>query len=308
MLDLATRSALAASLAARRVQKMPGRLFADFTREVPVLLDKDGTELKSDALPLFVLATDGDATDGNRLRMHWNTQRADAGAMHILVNHDVETPNAELGVGLWRDLGSADLPTGGRGLLARADFDMGDEFAARIAAKSRRGYARTVSLGWIPGALTLRGDLDPMDGDYAPPEEDACGQRVEGYVMGSEEDPNEPIEASLTPIPSDFRAAAVGRMATGERTVAALARGERVSGADLGGVLLALRDRPGVRSFVRSAAHDELATNEGRALLRSLLAEELRTPEGRALLRSLLVEPSRSLSLDSLFGAKPCAP
>lgn len=295
MLDLATRSALAASLAARRVQRSIGLLVRAVGDVAPGEAPKP---------PMFVLSTEGPATDSHIVRQFWDLSRVEGAGAPILWNH-----NANILLGQWRDAKVEGTPgQAGARLVARPDFDMEDPEGAHRAGQVARGFVRACSVGWAPGALVRRGSLKEDDPLFRPMEDDDCGQPIEGYVMGTEDDPNVLIEASLTPTPADPDAIAIGRIASGERSVAALAQGERVSGIDLGGVLLALRDRPGVRSFVRSAARDELATDDGRALLRSLLAEELRTPESRALLRSLLVEPSRSLSLDSLFGAKPCAP
>ena len=250
-----------------------------------------------------MLSTEGAATDAHIVRQFWDLSRVEGAGAPILWNHD-----ADVLLGQWHSAAVEGTPgQPGARLIARAGFDLEDPLGAHRAGQVKRGFIRACSVGWVPGALVRRGSLKEDDPLFRPMEDDDCGQPIEGYVMGTEDEPNLLVEASLTGTPADPDAVAVERIAGGERSVAALARGERVSGVDLGGALLALRDRPGVRSFVRSAARDELAATEGRALLHSLIAEELRTPAGRALLRSLLVEPDGSLSLDSLFGAKPCA-
>lgn len=279
MIALATRSASALAILAGGVMWTEGRLFADYTREKAVPLDPGtGAELRADALPVFVLSTDGEAEDGNILEQHWDTSRADAGIAHILANHRL-TPGMEFGLGNWRNLRVFDAKDGGKKLLGDADFDMGDAAGAAAAGKVRRGYLRSTSVGWQPGGKMLRGDLPKDHPRYRAPMTDECGTRVEGYVMGTEGDPNRFIEASMTPIPCDPSATAWdGRIAPAVRDLARAARGERVSGLDFGGALLGLRDNPAVRTWARHLMRAELEAPEGRAWLRSLLAESNPSP------------------------------
>lgn len=208
----------------------------------------------------WVLATSGEATDTNIIRPFWDLSRADAGIVPILGNHEVEEH-----AGTWRN-----VRVEGAELLAEDDFDVAEDIGAYWAGKVDRGYIKTCSVGWIPGELTLRGDLDPADPLYREPITDECGERVEGYVMGSEQHPNVLIEASMTPVPADPNAQARhARLDTAGRQVAALARGERVSGVDLAGALLALRDRSGVRNFIREQVRALLL--EEPQLVRDLL-------------------------------------
>lgn len=277
MLSLAIRSALAVSILAREVQWTAGSVLADNTRETPVLLGADGNELRKDALIVFRLSTDGEAEDGNILEQHWDTTRADSGIAPILGNHRLGV-GMEFGLGNWRNLRVVTVGKG-RELLGDADYDMGDPVAAAVEGKVRRGYLRSTSVGWRPGGKQLRGDLPKDHPRYRAPQTDDCGTRVEGYLMGTEGDPNRFIEASMTPIPSDPGATQVdGRLARGALDVESLARGERVSGIDLGGALLALRGRPGVREWARSIVSEEMRTPEGRALLRTILAESSAPP------------------------------
>lgn len=287
MLDLAIRSALALAIMAREVQYTSGALLTDAKRDgAAALLGADGNELKPEAMPVFRLSTDGEAEDGNILEQFWDLTRAEQGIAPILMNHRVIGNDAPFGLGVWR---SANVVTVGKGreLHAEADFDMGDPVGAAAAGKVRRGFLRSVSVGWRPGGKMLRGDLPKDHPRYRAPMTDDCGTRIEGYTMGTEGDPNRLIEASMTPIPSDPGATQVDRMARASRDAAPLAAGERVSGVDLGGLLLALRGRPGVREWARSIIREELATPEGQAALR----------------RSILAAPASERTLDSLFGA-----
>jgi dipeptidyl aminopeptidase/acylaminoacyl peptidase len=277
-LDAALRSILALTVASGSARTGAGFLLADYREaSAPVLLDPEtGGELKPERMPAFVLSTDGEATDGNIVRQHWNMQRMDAGIMPILLNHTVRGSSAPLGVGLWRE-GKVETLDTGRALIARADFDRGDVEGASAEGKVRRGYLRSVSIGWIPGGRVHRGDLSKDDPAYRPAQTDECGTRVEGSVMGTEGDPNEAIEASLTPIPADPRAVGVERLARAAEQIGALSRDERVTGVDMAGVLLALRDRPAVRAWARAIVQEELSTPAGRELLRSLLADPVAT-------------------------------
>ena len=283
-MNLALRSALSLAIQARDVLWTHGSLVTANVRDtgVEVLLGADGNELRADALPVFRLSTDGEASDGNILDQEWDLSRIEGGIAPILGNHRLGQ-GMEFGLGNWRNARIVDvervLPDGkkmpGRELHAEADYDMADPVAAGVAGKVRRKYLRSTSVGWRPGFRVLRGDLPKDHRWYREAKTDDCGTRIEGYVMGRAGDPNLFVEGSMTPIPSDPGATEVdgGRVFHAARDLGALSRGERVSGVDLGAVLLAVRGRPGVREWARSVIRDELATPEGRTLLRSILAE-----------------------------------
>lgn len=270
---VATRTALALAIMARDTLCTAGGLVTALHRDATVLIGADGNELKPGAMPVFRLSTDGEAEDGNILEQHWDLSRAESGIAPILANHRVLGTDAPYGLGLWRNARVVDGPSG-RELHADADFDMEDPVAERVAGKVRRAYLRSVSVGWRPGGRMLRGDLPKDHPRYRAPQTDDCGTRIEGYTMGTEGDPNRLIEASMTPIPSDPGAVQVDgkRSAMAMRDIEALATGGRMSG-DVGSLLLAIRDRPGVREWARSILREELATPEGRALFRSIFAD-----------------------------------
>lgn len=259
------RSAHIASLLARETQWSIGRLHREHDPEHP---DEMPAGMPEDERgPLFVLSTEGEATDDHVVRQFWDLSRSIGVGTPILWNH-----NADVLLGQWQDhavIGSPGTP--GAMLTARGYFDPDDELAQKRRGQVRRGILRAVSVGWIPGDLVRRGSLREDDPMYRPQEDDECGQPMEGMVMGTRQRPNILVEASLTPTPADPRAVAIERNARAVEQLGGLARGERVSGVDLAGVLLALRDRPGVRAFARAILREELASPEGRALLRSLL-------------------------------------
>lgn len=284
VLDTALRSALALAIQARDVLWTSGSVLSSATRDGTfVALGADGNELRADALPVFRLSTDGEATDGNILDQEWDLTRADRGILPILANHTVRG-EAPFGLGQWRNARvvsvSAKSGPDSRELHADADFARIIPMGAQASDLVRGGYLRSVSMGWKPGFRTLRGDLPKDHRWYRTPMTDDCGTRIEGYVMGRADDPNLAVEGSMTPIPSDPGATQVDgqRSAIAIRSLASLAQGERASGADLGAILLAIRGRPGVREWARSVLREELATLEGRALLRSLLTEPAPAP------------------------------
>ena len=276
-----------------------GRLLCarDSGGAVVALDPQTGGEVKRDAPVSYVLSTDGEATDGNLVRQHWNLERMGAGVMPILVNHGVE--RAPLGLGYWRDGTVIDLPgdanprTGKpyRALVARAGFDLGDPMAAEADRKSRAGFAPSVSIGWIPGGRILRGDLPKDDPGYRDARTDECGLRTEGYVMGTEGDPNYALEASLTPLPADMRAVTIERMAAARQQIARIGGADR-SALDLDAVLASLREHPGVRRFL---------TDLIRVQARAEFVAALQSDEGRALARAASAPPP-DLSLFSFFG------
>ena len=252
-----------------------------------------GGEVRASDPVSYVLSTDGEATDGNLVRQFWDLGRMRSGVMPILLNHGLE--RAPLGLGYWRDGEVIDLPGDPnpvtrkphRALVARAGFDLGDPQAAEADRKSRAGFAPSVSIGWLPGGRVLRGDLPKDDPGYRDARTDECGARTEGYVMGTEGDPNVALEASLTPLPADMRAMVIERMERARRGAERLDPSGR--GLDLDALLVQLREHPGVRRMAREMARAELV-----ALLSS--------DEGRALARAAQLPPVDD-SLSRLFGA-----
>lgn len=261
-LSLARLAALSLTIGSGRPMYTEGRLLMGrlTTREGEVLLDPStGNELRASEMPAFILSTDGEATDGNIVEQHWDLSRADAGIAPILLNHTVRGSPAPLGVGLWRAPKVQDLEKG-RGLVARADFDRGESVGDMVAGKVGRGYLRSVSVGWRPGGKMLRGDLPKDHPRYRDARSDECGTRIEGYVMGTEGDPNELVEASMTPIPADPGAV----QADGRETAQRLDVGDVGDRADtrlgLGAFLLAVRDVPQVRQWVARQIVEEIAS------------------------------------------------
>lgn len=223
-----------------------GRLLVDDTRETPVLLDPDtGGELGEKRLPAFVLSTERSATDGHIVMQEWDLSRGDTVGIPILWAHN---SRGDL-LGQWRDLGVRSLDDG-RKLIGRADFDMGLPIAAEKAGQALRGYARSVSIGWQPGATTRRGELPKDHPHYAEAREDECGQPAEGLVMGTAAAPNRLFECSLVPVPADDGAFAIERsFQAAERALS----GSLVApeARDLDTILAAVAGHPAARAWIR---------------------------------------------------------
>jgi len=252
MLSLAIRSATVASLLRGETQFWPGMLVrADSPRT---------SEDASDApyRPRFVISTEGAATDDFVVRQFWDFARAqDQGGPGIpcLFNHN---PNDFLGQ--WGGFAVEGQPGAGARSSGMIQFDE-EEMPQLRARQVRRGSISACSVGWIPGEMVRRSSLKEDDPLYREADEDECGQPTEGFVMGSATKPNRLVEVSLTPTPADPGARALGRIAHATEQFGAIARGERVSGIDLGGVLLALRGVPSIRTYAATAVLDEAAAN-----------------------------------------------
>jgi len=200
-----------------------GRLLVGHKRDgAAVMLDADtGGELvasEDPALgPFYVHSTDQPVDgDPHIVRQFWDLSRAETCGVPILWNHD-----ADRFLGQWVDLGVRNLEQGQR-LVGRPRFDLGDAEGANRARQAREGLLKATSTGWRPGFRTRRSEMPPDSPYYAEAREDGCGQPDEGYVMGSEREPNLLIETSFTPIPADRNAIEAGRMYTGaQREIAA---------------------------------------------------------------------------------------
>jgi hypothetical protein len=192
-----------------------------------ILTDSAGNEV-TDGRPAFILSTDRhDVADGMVVRQFWDLSRADPGGVGVpaILNHD---PGKLLGQ--WEDFEVVDHDEGGatRALTARLRWDPSAENTdARLREQQvRHGILRATSVGWMRGSETRLGELDPEDPHYRDPEDGLCGPE-EGVAVGSKQVPNRLIEGSLTPIPADAGAAALGRMrGAALRELDALARGE----------------------------------------------------------------------------------
>lgn len=266
-----------ASILARSVQWSVGRLLADRTRAGEVVpLDPDtGGEIsdKVDDRPAFILSTEGEATDGHICRQFWDLSRAEAGIAPILHNHD-----ADRDLGLWQDAGVRSLDVG-PALVARAFFDMEDPAAVRMRGKVRRGFIKSTSVGWIPGAPVRRGSLKETDDNWRPMRDDECGQPAEGFVMGTEAEPNIFVEGSLTPIPADARALGLERVyGRGTRALARAVSGEAIRGGDLDSLLALLASEPRVRAWAERLVDGRLAHRD---------AHPTTTPAGRSVAQLL---------------------
>lgn len=219
-----------------------------------VLLDPEtGGELRAEALPAFIMSTEGEAGDGHILRQEWDLSRsADNGGVGIPVLWS-HRASGEL-LGQWADVGVRDTGNG-RHLWGRANLDVATEHGAEAMGQIRRGFLRAVSVGWAPGEVIRRGALEPSDPLYRPPIDDECGQPAEGLVMGSAAAPNHLLEASLCAVPSDPAAYVTERTyAAAERFLDGIGRAAtspRVSmPADIDALLLLVRDHPGARAWI----------------------------------------------------------
>ena len=273
---------------ARLGQPVPlvGRLLMDRTwAGRAVALDAAGNEAAPSAL-VYVLSDEGEATDGNIVRQEWNLDRATSCGLHVLWSHQMDQRVGSIPLGLWQDFQVLDGIPGavGRSLLATADLD---EIAsttpldkADLIVQARAKRLRGVSIGWIPGAMTPRGQLPPEDPAYRDPQEDFCGDPAEGFVMGTPEQPNELIEASLTPTPAQPRAHARARLVQGaERGVNDLLAGRTPTPGDLSRVLAVLGSDARVIAWARRLIQAERQAATPPSLPATL--GDLFSPRGR---------------------------
>lgn len=227
------------------------------TMGASVLLDPEtGGELRAEALPAFIMSTEGEAGDGHILRQEWDLSRsADLGGVGIPViwSHVAKGENSRTIYGQWTGIGVRDID--GKKLCGRTNLDMDIENGREAMGQIRRGFLRAVSVGWNPGEVTRRGALEPSDLLYLPPVDDECGQPAEGLVMGSAASPNRLLEASLCAVPSDPAAYVTERTyAAAERFLDGIGRATtspRASmPADIDALLLLVRDHPGARAWI----------------------------------------------------------
>ena len=244
----------------RNPPRLSGRLLAASTRvgsmDAPAA-DGSTDGQPVDDRPLFVLSTQGEATDGNIIRQFWDVSRVAGAGCPILWNHN---PDGLLGQ--WEDVAVRDVDSA-PALTARALFDPEDPCAQNRKRQVKARILRASSVGWKPGSMTRRGELDPSDPLYRKPIDGDCGPE-EGYVMGSAEEPNVLIEASLTPVPADPGAVVTGRLYhAAEREVDGLLRGDPEVKID---ALMAIvannpRARAWVENLVVRTVRTELARN-----------------------------------------------
>ena len=71
---------------------------------------------------------------------------------------------------------------------------MADPFAAEVAGKIQRGFINAGSVGFFPGVVKYRGDLEPEDPRYS---------RAGFGIVASN---NELVEFSITPVPANSSA------------------------------------------------------------------------------------------------------
>lgn len=227
-------------------------------------------ELRADALPAFILSTDGEAGDGNRVRQHWDLSRADTVGIPVIWSHDPKGADSSALLGQWTGLGVRDV-NGARVLVGRPNLDMENPAGAMLMGQIRRGFCRGVSVGWRPGKCDRRGALDPEDPMYLPPEDDECGYPAEGVVMGTPEEPNCLYEASPCAVPSDPAAFVTERQyAAAERVATSLLRGSPVdavrtaSPLDLDALLVYLREHRGAQAWLRREIDEAVARRSDR--------------------------------------------
>ena len=277
-MSLLSRHALVLALAGQPLP-LSGRLLDDVTlRGTRAVIDPvTGQEVAVEA-GTWVLSDEGEAADGNIVLGEWDLTRAARSNINVLYHHTQDPVLGALVLGRWVDFVQVTgLPdTVGRALCAKIEWanDL-PPTALHIPGQVKQGMLRGASIGWLAGSMTPRGDLHPDDPRYREPQDDGCGLRMEGYVMGSKEAPNELVETSLTPIPSRATAYARARLQEGaQRAATALSRGEPVRPADMDRLLASLADHPRVRSFLD---HRE-AQMEARLLLKLRATPPAPTP------------------------------
>ncbi len=240
-----------ARLMAGRPLPLQGRLLSDRTESGDLVpLDPDtGAELSTDSRPAFVLSTEDEASDGHIVRQHWDLSRAaDSGpGVPVLWNHSQDAL-----LGRWEDLRVQDLAAG-PALVGRVRFDPEDPTAQLRAGQIKRGFLSAVSVGWVPGEATRRGELPDDDPHRREAGDDPCGLPSEGLVMGSERSPNHLIEASLVTCPAQPTAVVVERFhRAGAHDLAEMVRGHRGAAYDPDRLLSWLAQEPRVRAWVES--------------------------------------------------------
>jgi phage head maturation protease len=77
-------------------------------------------------------------------------------------------------------------------LMAEIEFDPNDPQALAVRQKFETGYLNAVSVGYRPGVKVWRARLSKDDTYYAD----------DGYIVGSEEQPNELLEISAVTVPA----------------------------------------------------------------------------------------------------------
>lgn len=249
-------SHLTALLLAGQPLPMIGRLLVDRQANgTEVAVDPTTAQQVRRSDATWVLSDEGEATDGHVLRQEWDFKRANAG-IPIMYDHGQESsPMGSFPVGRWTDLRIAqpgEVPdTVGRALLARAVWAQGIHEAERMRSLVDQDILRAVSVRWLPGLQVRRSELDPSDPLWRAPAEDDCGFPAEGFVMGSPDQPNELVEASLTPTPAQPRAYARRRLDAGaERAVQALGRGGEPTPSDFSRLLARLSADARVRAWI----------------------------------------------------------
>jgi hypothetical protein len=231
----------------RQAPHLVGRLVREVAASVPAVegLTQDMAGYK----PKFVISTEGEATDNNIVRQFWDLQRAEGVGVPCLWNHDPD----EL-LGRWEEL-TVEQVDGKPALCGRIRFDQNDPEAKLRQLQVRDGILSGISVGWIPGAMIRRGDLDPSDPLYKEPVDGPCGPE-EGYVMGSPEQPNILMEGTLTPVPADPAAVVTERLA--RKAQAELEAAQRGGPVSVEALLAVAADHPKVRAFLQQMVRAEL--------------------------------------------------
>lgn len=224
----------------------------------------------------WVLSDEGEASDGNIVVQEWDLSRAERSGVCVLYNHGRDPVLGAAVLGRWGDLRVVEgLPdTTGRALVGRIEWAASlPAQGAHVPRQVDEGMLRGVSVGWIPGAMTPRGELDPEHPHFREGIDDGCGPE-EGYIMGSPEEPNELVETSLTPTPAQPRAYARARLVDGaERAVEGLLAGREIRAGDLDRLLAVVHDHPRVQRWLQR--RDDL-------LIERLRAELARNPANLA--------------------------
>lgn len=228
-----------------------GRLLSDVDtvgREVAID-PTTGNEVRDDR-PAFILSTEGEASDGNIVRQHWDLSRASSVGVPVLWSHDPEQLR-----GQWEDLKVMDLPTG-RSLVGRARLSTTNTHAIELRDMIREGILRAVSVGWQPGASVRRGALGKDDPFYRDAEDGDCGEAREGLVMGTASNPNRLIECSLVSTPADPRAVVTARMVASADRAAELIRSGVVptDGRSIESLYRSVSADPRARAYIGSTA------------------------------------------------------
>ena len=168
------------------LRSLPKPIAGALTRALGAVVRMDD-EADHEDITRFVFSSPIEARDGDIWAPPWDTTAYDGNPV-VPWAHDYSAPPVGRVVEL--------EVNGENQLVGAVQWDMADEFGARIAGQYRRGFLNAVSVGCRPGKVTRRSEL-PEEHEYY--KEDGWS-----YLLTD----NEVLEISAVPVPSDHTALA----------------------------------------------------------------------------------------------------